>query len=223
VLTTELATGARYAEVQTWPAPERDLAGEALFRFVFGSIYRMLAFNGDPHPGNYLFEPGGRVTFLDFGLVKWFDPHEVKLLGDMVRSIVIDRDIPAFRRSVEAAGFLRPDPALSDEEVADYFGHYYELVLHGGPLTVDTDYASQTIRHFFNASHEVVQRANVPPAFAILQRINLGLYAVLGGLRATADWRRIAEEVWPFVDAPPSTELGRLEAQWRAAHAASGQ
>ena len=31
------------------------------------------AFNGDPHPGNYLFRPDGRVTFLDFGLVKRFD------------------------------------------------------------------------------------------------------------------------------------------------------
>jgi hypothetical protein len=32
------------------------------------------AFNGDPHPGNYLFHRGGRVTFLDFGLVRHFSP-----------------------------------------------------------------------------------------------------------------------------------------------------
>ena len=39
---------------------------------MFGSLYRLHAFNGDPHPGNYLFRPGGQVTFLDFGLVKRF-------------------------------------------------------------------------------------------------------------------------------------------------------
>jgi hypothetical protein len=37
---------------------------------------------------------------------------------------------------------------------------------------------------------------------------------VLSELRATADWRRIAEELWPWVDAPPSTQLGRAEAAW---------
>ena len=56
---------------------ERNLAAEALYRFVFGSLYRLHAFNGDPHPGNYLFRPGGQVTFLDFGLVKHFTPDEV--------------------------------------------------------------------------------------------------------------------------------------------------
>ena len=32
--------------------------------------------------------------------------------------------------------------------------------------------------------------------------------------------RRIAEELWPMVDAGPSTELGREEAAWLAARAA---
>ena len=39
---------------------------------MFRSLYELHAFNGDPHPGNYLFHGGGRVTFLDFGLVKHF-------------------------------------------------------------------------------------------------------------------------------------------------------
>ena len=82
VLTTELAEGVRFDEVETWSQEERDLAAEAIFRFVFGSLYRLHAFNGDPHPGNYLFQPGGQVTFLDFGLVKRFDPDEVDLIAD---------------------------------------------------------------------------------------------------------------------------------------------
>src|SRR5437867_12966148 len=50
VLTTELATGVRFAELDTWDQGERNLAGETIFRFVFRSLYRMQAFNGDPHP-----------------------------------------------------------------------------------------------------------------------------------------------------------------------------
>ena len=59
VLTTELSPGVRWDEVLTWSQEERDLAGEAIFRFVFRSLYRLHAFNGDPHPGNYLFAAGG--------------------------------------------------------------------------------------------------------------------------------------------------------------------
>ena len=51
VLTTELADGARFAEVEQWSQDERDLAAEAIYRFVFRSLYRLHAFNGDPHPG----------------------------------------------------------------------------------------------------------------------------------------------------------------------------
>jgi predicted unusual protein kinase regulating ubiquinone biosynthesis (AarF/ABC1/UbiB family) len=216
VLTTELVTGARYDELAGWSQEERDLAGETIFRFVFGCLYQLHGFNGDPHPGNYLFHGGGRVTFLDFGLVKWFLPDEVALLARMVDTIVIRRDAHAFRAAVEAAGFLAPAPSLSDEQVVGYLRHYYQLVMDPGPMTVTPDYASETVRRFFDASDEVVKHANVPAPFVVLQRINLGLYAVLAGLRATADWRRIAEEIWPWVSAPPSTDLGRAHAAWRA-------
>jgi hypothetical protein len=50
----------------------------------------------------------------------------------------------------------------------------------------------------------------------IIQRINLGLYAIFGQLRATANWRRISEEIWPWSNAAPSTELGRRAAEWAA-------
>ena len=81
VLTTELAEGVRFAEAETWSQEERNLAAETIFRFVFGSLYRLRLFNGDPHPGNYLFQPGGRVTFLDFGLVTPFGDAEMAALA----------------------------------------------------------------------------------------------------------------------------------------------
>jgi hypothetical protein len=52
----------------------------------------------------------------------------------------------------------------------------------------------------------------------ILQRINLGLFAILGELSATANWRAISEEIWPSVRAPASTPTGQAEAAWRARH-----
>lgn len=218
VLTTELSDGARWDEMLEWSQEERDLAGETLYRFAFGSLYRLAAFNGDPHPGNYLFHRGGRVTFLDFGLVKYFAPDELAEFEEMIRHMVIEHDPAAFRASVERIGLLPPGLAVSDADVIDYLGHFYEFVQEPGPFTITPEYASETVRRFFDTSgpYATMQKAaNLPPSFVIIQRISLGLYAILGELRATADWRRIAEELWPFVDAPPSTPMGVAADRWR--------
>ena len=46
--------------------------GEIVFRFFFALLYRNRIALGDPHPGNYLLRPDGRVAFLDYGLVRDF-------------------------------------------------------------------------------------------------------------------------------------------------------
>jgi predicted unusual protein kinase regulating ubiquinone biosynthesis (AarF/ABC1/UbiB family) len=218
VLTTELAEGVRFAEAETWSQDERNLAAETIFRFVFGSLYRLRLFNGDPHPGNYLFQPGGRVTFLDFGLVTPFGDTEMAALRALIESMVLRPDPVAFRRAVEAAGFLKPGAPISDAQVVDYFGHFYEYLQQDERSTLEHEFASENVRRVFDATgphREVMRHANVPRAFVIVQRINLGLFAVLAALGATANWRRLAEELWPWVQGPPSTPLGELEHEWR--------
>jgi predicted unusual protein kinase regulating ubiquinone biosynthesis (AarF/ABC1/UbiB family) len=219
VLTTELAEGARFDEVVGWDQDERNLAGEAIYRFVFRSLYRLQAFNGDPHPGNYLFRRGGAVTFLDFGLVKHFTPADIEVFGEMLRAMVNERDIGRYRRIVERIGMLRPGAPLTDEQVYGYFSHFYEFVLDDAEVTITPDWSRQVVARFFDPAGEhgpVLKAANVPPNFVIIQRINLGLMAVLGDLRATANFRGIANELWPWVDAPPSSEMGKAEADWLA-------
>ena len=61
---------------------------------------------------------------------------------------------------------------------------------------------------------ELKKVRNVPASFVVLQRINLGLISLFGQLESTANWRRIAEELWPFVEAGPSTEMGRVIERW---------
>jgi predicted unusual protein kinase regulating ubiquinone biosynthesis (AarF/ABC1/UbiB family) len=219
VLTTELAEGARFEEVEGWSQEERDLAAETIYRFVFRGLYQLHAFNGDPHPGNYLFRPGGHVTFLDFGLVKRYHAEEVHLFESFIRTFVFDHDVEAFRGLIEDHDVLRRDPSLTDADIAGYFGHFYELVLRDEEFTVDSAYSSETVRMYFDANGpyaHVARASNVPPAFVITQRINLGLTAVLGRLNATANYRRIAEELWPFIGGPPSTPMGEAEAAWLA-------
>ena len=226
VLTTELATGARFDEVVGWDQHQRDQAAETLYRFAFGSLYRLKVFNGDPHPGNYLFRPDGQVSFLDFGLVKHFTDAEIEEFGDMIEAMVIERDPQRFRRVVEAIGLLRPAMPFTDEQVVDYFGHFYEFVMRDETYTITPEFSSETVRRFFDTTGpytDIQKAANVPPSMVIIQRINLGLYALFGGLRATGNWRRLAEELWPFVDGPPSTPMGREVEAWRRARHPQGR
>jgi hypothetical protein len=223
VVTSELSDGARFAELAGWPQEERDLAAETIYRFVFRSLYEAHAFNGDPHPGNYLFHGGGRVTFLDFGLVKHFTLAELQPLMQMARSLCVDNQPEAFRRAMEDAGFLVPDAPLSTETIVDHLGVFYATIRRPGRLTITPDYASAVVRRFFDLRSPVAEYVNIPQSYVILQRINLGLFALLGELSATADWRAIAEEIWPFVQGPPSTPMGEAETAWRARRLAAAR
>jgi len=215
IMVSELSGGVRFAELASWPQHERDLAAETIYRFVFRSLYDVRAFNGDPHPGNYLFQRGGRVTFLDFGLVRHFTPAELQPLLQMARTICVEHDPEAFRASLENAGFLRPGAPLSTQAIIDHLAVFYDTIREPGLRTITSDYASSVVRRFFDLRSPVAGYIAVPRPYVILQRINLGLFAVLGELSATADWRAISEEIWPVVRGPASTPMGEAEARWR--------
>jgi predicted unusual protein kinase regulating ubiquinone biosynthesis (AarF/ABC1/UbiB family) len=218
VLTTELADGVRFSEVETeWSHEEKQLAAETIYRFVFRSLWTFNAFNGDPHPGNYLFNPGGRVTFLDFGLVKHFTADDMHDAQRMIEAIVLEDDPVRYRRIVEELGMLQPGAPLSDAEVEEYFGYFYELIRKPGTHLITHEYAAGMVSQFFDVNASRVPKfANLLPKFVILQRINLGLYAILARLEANFDWLSLSKEVWPFTHGEPSTALGREEADWGA-------
>lgn len=218
VLTSDLAVGFRFADALTWSQAEKDRLAETLFRFSFGAIYRLNAFNGDPHPGNYLFNPDGRVTFLDFGLVKRFDDAETLLFENLIQKMVLERDKDGFRELVEETGILAPNAPFTTDEVDDYFQYFYRYVLVDGDVTLDAEYSAAGVKHLFNASGshgELTKHLNVPPSLVVAQRITLGLMGLFAQLEATANWQGIGKEIWRSVSAPPSTPMGEEIAAWR--------
>ena len=64
-------------------APPRRSSGSPRAR---STAHRV--FNGDPHPGNYRFHDDGRVTFLDFGLVKRWTGGEFERLIPMLDRVL---------------------------------------------------------------------------------------------------------------------------------------
>jgi hypothetical protein len=141
-------------------------------------------------------------------------------LMQMARTICVEHDPEAFRATLENGGFLHSGAPLTTEEIVEHLAVFYDTIREPGPLTITSDYASSVVRRFFDLRSPVAPYISVPQSYVILQRINLGLFAVLGELSATADWRAIAEEIWPFVHGPASTPMGQAEAAWQARHQA---
>jgi len=106
---------------------------------------------------------------------------------------------------------------VSDDDVVEYFGHFYEFVMDSKEMEITPEWSSDSLRRFFDLSGpyaDIMKSANLPPSMVIVQRINMGLFALFGDLRARANWREIAEEIWPFTDGPPSTPMGERIAEW---------
>ena len=111
VLVSDYVEGRGFDEVKELMQDERDIFGEIVFRFCFGSIYHLQHFNADTHPGNYLLMEDGRVAFLDFGMTKRLTPQQIQLEQRAVDAAGRD-DPEALREALHDLGFVA-DPSRS--------------------------------------------------------------------------------------------------------------
>ena len=77
---------------------------------------------------------------------------------------------------------------MSDQQVHEYFSHFYEFVMHDEVVTITPQWSTDAVSRYFDPTGPygpVIKAANLPASFVIIQRINLGLMAILGDLRAT--------------------------------------
>jgi predicted unusual protein kinase regulating ubiquinone biosynthesis (AarF/ABC1/UbiB family) len=217
VLTTEYVAGRRFAEVMAEDQAARERWGEILYRFVFGSIFRFGVFNGDPHPGNYLFDADGRMTFLDFGCVKNFS---ISMRRGWQALLVahLQGDRQRFRDLLVQLGFIKPGVDVETELLYRYLGAFYEPFKNDAPFTYTRERSRVTFQMVFKPPAEfkpLAQVANMPRDYVFVNRIQWGVESILAQLGATANWHRILDEY--FHGAPPSTELGRIDAVYRGA------
>jgi ribosomal protein L7/L12 len=94
VLTTDLVEGRHLgAFLEAAPgAADKARAARALFGFFVGSLVHHGAYHCDPHPGNYLFLPDGRVALLDFGAVRELPPAAAERLARFIEPFLRDEE-----------------------------------------------------------------------------------------------------------------------------------
>ena len=221
VLTMEWIDGRRFDEVLAGSETERQDAAEKLYRFVFGALYLHRAFNGDPHPGNYLFCEDGRVAFLDFGCVKHFRQPVIESFIQLIAT-VHDGDMVAFRALWEKMGFIKEGAKVSDADLIEYFFPFWDPVRHDAVYTYTSEWCASLSSRLANpasVSLALAASINMPGDLLMIQRINVGLNSILARLGATNNWYRIWREY--VAGGEPCTPLGVAEAEWAIGRAAA--
>lgn len=187
VLTTGFAEGLGFeAFLDQDPSQQsRDRLGEALFEFYIGTLFEHGLFNGDPHPGNYIFPDDGRVVLLDHGCVRAFDQPMVDHLA-RISTAVREDDPDALRVELEAMGVVE----VGDEEQFEIAEDLLRSVTgpmrrdERGPIEVEQ---AMEMRDVFARKRDLM-RISLPPAFLYLFRIRFGLVSVLARVGAEANW-----------------------------------
>jgi len=77
IITMDWIEGEHLKEfLQTNPSQEvRDRIGQALWDFYNFQIHELKQVHADPHPGNFLFSPEGKLGIIDFGCIKVIPEH----------------------------------------------------------------------------------------------------------------------------------------------------
>jgi predicted unusual protein kinase regulating ubiquinone biosynthesis (AarF/ABC1/UbiB family) len=223
VLTQEFVDGLPWTKALEAPQSLRDTWGEVVYRFSIGSLRRFHLFNADPHPGNYLFHEDGTVSFLDFGCVRRFEPYQVAQMSEVVAAIG-RKDAERAWRAWADMGALDPLDGPSPQELFDWAAASFELLLAEQPYTVTPERVADALAKEYSPlgpSGRALRAMTIPAHVTFLSRIDTGIMAVLGELRATGQWLSIQREY--DENAAPITELGIAdEAFWDKGAAASG-
>ena len=203
-LATAWAEGVRFSEASNASVERRQSFATTLVRFSYRSLLVLAAVQADPHPGNFLFGPGYRVSFLDFGCVRVLDGEFVASLRGMIQAID-QRDRPAFREHVIELG-MAPKPRRFD------FDHHFSAMDHlHHPLLrprfeLTADYLREGLAFNGPQSPNARQMA-MPPAYIWVARLQWGLWSLLKRLRVPVALRDTLDAIL----AEPITPLIQLE------------
>ncbi|MGH7297393.1 MAG: ABC1 kinase family protein [Polyangiaceae bacterium] len=191
VLTTVLARGKTFEEACEAPPGEREEWARTMWRFVFKGTLVGAILMADPHPGNYIFHEGGRVTFLDYGCIQSFAdrrPHAV-----MVHRAALAGDEEAFGRAVTTMVGAKPGP-LGDLAVS--YTRRCFAPLFESPYRITKPYAAGLVdgmREMALVARKAPdeQFFTMPAEMLFVNRLQFGFYSVLARLDAQVDYAAV--------------------------------
>ncbi len=200
VLCTEFVRGfGFYDYLAAANAREKRIASATIADFVFDSMFCHLVYNGDPHPGNYLFHEDGAVTFIDFGCVKRFTPAAMTDLKALFRA-TIEGDRATFDSFILKIGLVRNGRDW-DKDLMWRAWRYHLEPYWSGEFAFSPEYLAR--------GREVMaprntKDMNLPPDLLFFTRITFGLNAIAQQLGSAGNFNKSARRHFYQDDQSPS-------------------
>lgn len=192
IITMEWLGGMHMKEfLNTNPTQEiRNQVGQALWDFYNFQQHELRAVHADPHPGNFLITPEGKLGVIDFGCIKempadfynpFFSLTSTDMLQDRDKTIIAFRELEMIRENDNAS------------QIEFFYQVYKEMIeLFAQPYLSKTFNFSE--KGYFDKLYNYGERIAKMPEFKqargvkhfiYVNRTNFGLYNMLGELGAT--------------------------------------
>lgn len=200
VLVTEWAEGRTLGRISAdGTAEERDRAGELLAEFQFSSPTRARMLHGDPHPGNFLLAPDGRLVVLDFGAALPLPEGFPRVLTSMMR-LALAGEAEQLLELMDEAGYVGRGGMDPDDAMA-FLGPFIE------PMRVpefhfDRAWMQGIVAVYGDVSGREFRTSRsftLPRDYVLIHRVLSASVGMLCQLEATAPYREIVRRWMPEI------------------------
>ncbi|GAA4875385.1 AarF/ABC1/UbiB kinase family protein [Saccharopolyspora cebuensis] len=193
VLVTEWVTGTPFSRlIVDGTREQRDAAGALLAEFHFSSPARSGMLHGDPHPGNFMLLPDGRLTVIDFGAVARLPDGLPAPMGRMLRLAAEDRP-DELLDLLRTERFVRADQEVTADEVRAYLGPFVEPartpVFHFTRSWLQRQ--AERVGDLSGPDFRTGRSLNLPPEYLMIHRVTSGATGILCQLDAELPAREI--------------------------------
>jgi predicted unusual protein kinase regulating ubiquinone biosynthesis (AarF/ABC1/UbiB family) len=203
VMVSEWISGTPLATIiRTGTTADRDHAGERLAEFHFSAPARSGLLHADPHPGNFLLLPDGRLGVLDFGACARLPDGIPRPLGLMTR-LALEKRSAELIDLLRTEHFIRPGTTLEASDVLSYLAPFTDPlrseVFHFTRrwLQEQAGRVGDTRGQDFRTGRSL----NLPPQYLLIHRVTAGATGILCQLDAHVAVRAIVERWQPgFTD-----------------------
>ncbi len=195
VITSEFIEGVPLESIVGSSETDRAKYATTLWRFEFKGLLQHGLFNADPHPGNFLFQPGNRIAFLDFGCVQHLDASMLAAARRLHEAAVI-RDEQAFAAAV--VQMLNTRGGTFERAVIAYVRRCFEPIF-GSPFRMNSQYVRSVVSGVRPLKSELFAKDKSfvmpPPGWAFVNRLQFGFYSILAKLNVELDYAALDREL----------------------------
>ena len=201
VLVTEWCEGRTLGRIAVeGTAEERNHCAALLTEFQFSSPTRAHMMHGDPHPGNFMLAPDGRLVVLDFGASLALPDGFPEQLTTMMR-LALQRRGAELLALMDSAGYLARGNGVGPDEALAFLDPFIE------PMRRERFHFSRAwMQEIVNAYGDVTGREfrtarsfSLPRDYVLIHRVLSGSVGMLCQLDASAPYRDIVSHWMPEI------------------------